>query len=348
VNAPDKVAWLVFAAAFAACGPEATSGDGIPIDTVGRGDDDSVLDESDTSPPTSELLELESLATWGKASGFGGEGHGIDEFSYPSGIALSPDESELYVFDTGNERIKAMTLDGRVLRTWPHPGNACGLGAQSGMAVTPDGTIYIANPNVHGVDGYAPDGSLRFRWRFEGAEGFCRYDGHMHDLVVNDEGHLAVTEPGLGQVQVYTPSGDFLFAFGSSGLGKGQFRWGGAGIAFRDHHYVVSDGVQVLVFDDTGNFISEIKPLPGDTFSSVTLAQAWRGWLFLAATDQDATLYAMAPGGSALHYRRQTTRGNFPGQLNYPFDVAIDSTGRWFMTESYNHRIQVFQGPKPQ
>jgi len=344
VDAHKLVAYLVLAPLWAACGPDSTTGDSILLDIP---DGDSEPDDSDALTPDDEL-DLESLATWGRSSGFGGEGHGLDEFSYPAGIALSPDESELYVFDSNNNRIKAMTRDGLVLRTWNHhPASTCG-DFGSGIAVTPDGTIYVANNRLHGVDGYAPDGSLRFQWKFVGAESFCRYVGHGHDLVVNDEGNIAVTEPGLGQVQVYTPSGDFIFAFGSTGEGKGQFHWGGAGIAFRDGQYVVSDNDQVLLFDRAGIFLREIAPLPGDTFVGVsTFTQAWRGWLFLAASDTPATIYAMAPGGSLLKYRWQASGGNFPGQLNSPYDVAIDSTGRWFMTELYNHRVQVFQGPKP-
>ncbi len=342
-----RIGVLLTLVGAAACGPkQTTSADGILSDTVVEVDGDSGIDEGEL--PTSEPLELESMATWGKASGFGGEGDGLGEFSYPTGVALSPDESELYVFDSNNSRIKAMALDGRVLRTWAHPRPTCSGGA-SGIAVTSDGTIYVANDKVHGVAGYAPDGNLRFGWPFEGTQGFCAYDGHGHDLVINDEGNVAVTEPGLGQVQVYTPSGTFLFAFGSLGDGKGQFHWGGAGIAFHEHEYVVSDSDQVLLFDRSGNFLREIAPLAGEAFVGVTtFTQAWRGWLFLAASDTPATFYAMAPGASVLQYRWQANGGNFPGQLNSPFDVAIDSTGRWFMTELYNHRVQVFQGPKPQ
>ncbi len=342
--------WLVLVSALGACAPEPTaSGDGILVDTSVSGDTDSHVDESDTPEPTIKPLELVPLTTWGRSSGFGGEGHGLDEFSYPAGIALSPDESELYVFDSNNNRIKAMTLDGRVLRTWSHhPPSTCG-DYGSGIAVTPDGTIYIANNKVHGVDGYAPDGTLRYQWQFEGVAGFCTYVGHGHDLVINDDGNVAVTEAGLGQVQVYTPTGDFLFAFGSIGDGKGQFHWGGAGIAFRGDQYVVSDNDQVLLFDTSGNFLREIAPLPEEPFVGVaTFAQAWQGWLFLAASDTPATIYAMPPRASLLQYRWQATGGNFPGQLNSPYDVAIDGAGRWFMTELYNHRIQVFQGPRPQ
>jgi hypothetical protein len=140
-----------------------------------------------------------------------------------------------------------------------------------------------------------------------------------------------------------------LFAFGSIGRGKGQFHWGGAGIAFRNHQYIVADSDQVLVFDSSGNFVEYIVPLPGETFVGVSsFAQAWRGWLFLAASDTPAVLYAMGVGDGVLRYRWEASRGNFPGQLNVPFDVAIDSTGRWFVSEMYNHRIQVFQGPKAQ
>lgn len=326
------------------CGPPATSAaEGLSDGSEVDGDTDS----SEIPATDADSLELVSIGTWGRAGGFGGEGAGSDEFSYPSGIALSPDESTIYVFDSNNERIKALTTEGSIVRMWGHPGRTCG-GASSGIAVSPSGLIYIANDKIHGVSAYEPNGDLRYEWGLEGVEGYCRYSGHMHDFAFNDDGHVAVTEPGLGQVQVFTSSGDFVLSFGSNGEEKGQFHWGGAGIAFRDQRYIVSDSDQILVFDKAGNFLREISPPPGERFVGVTsLNQEWNGWLFLAASDAPATFYALVPESDVVRYRWQVPRGNFPGELDSPFDAAIDSTGRWFVSELYNHRVQVLQGPKP-
>ncbi len=49
------------------------------------------------------------------------------QFAMPDGLALSADESELFICDSGNGRIVVMSTDGDYLRQWGQTGRDLGL-----------------------------------------------------------------------------------------------------------------------------------------------------------------------------------------------------------------------------
>jgi DNA-binding beta-propeller fold protein YncE len=100
---------------------------------------------------------------------FGGFADGLGEkaqFNEPSGLALGPD-GNLYVADTGNQRIRVLSLQGEVTTlagsgTTPivdtsyflggfqdGPGLSAKFNFPSGIAVSADGTVYVADTYNH-------------------------------------------------------------------------------------------------------------------------------------------------------------------------------------------------------
>ena len=194
------------AASLDGCGgPDATSAsDTLDASDSANSDSDVADAEDDFSGEQSpyEPFDMQPVAAWGRLHGLGGEGHELRDFSYPSGIALSKDESEIYVYDKGNLRIKVLDREGETIRTWPHPVASC-VSAGDTIAVALDGTVLVSDSGQHEMVGYSPTGDEVFRWPIVNAGPFCGGTQHAHPLVVGPSGELYVAEINAGQIHQY-------------------------------------------------------------------------------------------------------------------------------------------------
>ena len=77
-----------------------------------------------------------------------------DEFKYPNGIALSPDEKKLYVSDTTKAAIRVFDLDGTTLRNGRE---FCSVRIPDGMAVDASGRVWSTSSG--GVSVYDETGA---------------------------------------------------------------------------------------------------------------------------------------------------------------------------------------------
>ena len=114
-------------------------------------------------------------------------------------------------------------------QTWDKATNPA-LDAVSGIALGPDGDLYVVSQFASEILVLDPDGNLVRRWGERGAG-----DGQFH-FVTNgnqniDVGGIAVAKDGTvyvadtfnRRIQAFDPNGHFLRAWGSYGTGDGQF-----------------------------------------------------------------------------------------------------------------------------
>ena len=98
------------------------------------------------------------------------------QFNTPRGIAFAPDGS-LYVADSRNHRIQHLHADGTVIKVWgsfadQSTGNAP-IGTFNepwGVAVGPDGSVYVSDTWNHRIQKFSPDGTPIKMW---GVFGTC-------------------------------------------------------------------------------------------------------------------------------------------------------------------------------
>ena len=113
---------------------------------------------------------------------FGSLGHGDGQLwresnRGPTGIAVSPD-GFVYVSDTWNYRVQKFTLDGKFVAKWgtyvnlvtgPQGGDRSGLYGPRGIAVGPNGDLYVTDTGNGRVVVYGPDGTFRREFGSKGA-----------------------------------------------------------------------------------------------------------------------------------------------------------------------------------
>jgi len=147
----------------------------------------------------------------------------------PRNLEVAPDGT-LYVLDTGSHRVLHLSTEGDILNSWGEFGTTeSGGGAGGtfnepwGIAIGPDGNIFIADTWNHRIQKFTPDGAFLTSWgRFGQRETPDAFWG-PRDVAVDDHGHVYVSDTGNKRIVVFDSDGQFLTEFGDIGLGDGDF-----------------------------------------------------------------------------------------------------------------------------
>jgi len=143
-------------------------------------------------------------------------------FDRPTGVAVSPDGSKVYVVDTGglaSSHHVVVVLDsisGKVLQTIGSRGSKPGqFNLPLLDAVAPDGTLYVVDGGNFRVEVFNPDGSFKFKFgsvgRLPGQ--FARPKG----IATDPQGNIYVVDTAFGNFQIFNPKGQLLMFIGNRG-----------------------------------------------------------------------------------------------------------------------------------
>ena len=285
-----------------------------------------------------------------------GKGKAGGQFSAPRGIAVGPDGT-ITVVDQLNYRVQQFTPDGTFLRQWGGSGtgpdkfgqiNGYAFGP-TGLAIAPDGTIFIADTWNHRIAAFTPDGKPLRQWGsfFNGQENPAALPQRTGDfygprgIAVGPDGLLYVTDTGNSRVQVFDQSGKFVRAFGALGTGPGQMD-NPVGIAARpDGTIAVADtnNARVLLFSAAGQFQ---RALPVPDWATVRGLEAYIGFL------PNGNLLVPSPTGNRLI--ELTTDGQTvrtltgaAGDLRKPvaFALAPDGKTAYVINDETNTVVKV-------
>lgn len=297
------------------------------------------------NPPPRFLLE------WGQ------RGKGEGEFSACVGIAVGKND-DVYTAEFRNQRVQKFTSEGKFLSTFPVQQHA------GGVAVDPEGNVYVAHWNSNKVAAYSPSGDLLREWGKKGTE-----DGEFQlpgSIAFGPDGLLYVPDQGNSRVQKFTTEGKFVGKWGEHGKEPGQFGGNvGPGGRFA--------GPQFVAFDRAGNvyttdaamdrvqkFTPEGKLLsywgsdsaePGG-FGPAPLnkdGSPGQGGPISICVDQNDRVWVSATNNRVQQFTNEGKylrgiggEGTEPGQFHLPHGIALDSRGCLYVSDTMNGRIQKF------
>jgi predicted membrane-bound mannosyltransferase/sugar lactone lactonase YvrE len=288
---------------------------------------------------------------------FGTEGSEPGQFQRPRGIAIAPDGT-LYVADTENHRIQHLDQDGKPLHVWGSFADLAQGAAPGGtffepwgLAVAPDGSVYVADTWNHRIQKFSPEGEFLTMWGFFGqAERPDAFWG-PRDVVIDEEGRIIVSDTGNKRIVIFGPDGESIAEFGEEGFALGQF-YEPVGLALD------TDG-NLYVADTWNQRIQSFSP---DSLGSFQSLNSWDvfGWYgqsldnkpFLAADDQ-VHIFATDPEGvRILEFTSEGEIVRYWGDYSLGNDgfslvggIEVDSQGDVWVTDAGNHRIMHFSLP---
>jgi DNA-binding beta-propeller fold protein YncE len=253
---------------------------------------------------------------------FGSYGTKGGQFVEPNGIAVDQESGDVYVMDSGNERVEKFTSDGAFLLAW-------GWGVADGH--TP--ALQTCTRAAHCFGGLDGTGAGQFGF----AEGLA-VDNDPHSASHHD---VYVVDIDSYRVEKFSPAGRFLLMFGgavnasarergevsgegvcpvlpgdrctigTSGSASGQFD-------FRDEGNFIAVGTGGMIYVGDHNRVQEFSP-NGTYKSQVALVPAVRGGgeeggTLALALDADGGMYVVRYGISGV--QRYTPGGQLVQTLD--------------------------------
>ncbi len=148
--------------------------------------------------------DLKSIATFGQAPDTTKAPGPFDLFG-PRDAAIDA-QGNVWVTDTGNDRIQVFTLRGEFVKSVGAGGRGEGqFDEPVGIDIGRDGAIYVADMYNRRVQVLNPDGSFRSQFEVAGWGGQGVEDKPY--LAVLDDGRVAVSLPQAGLVRIYPAGG---------------------------------------------------------------------------------------------------------------------------------------------
>jgi glucose/arabinose dehydrogenase len=156
------------------------------------------------------------IREWG-----GRYGSGEDQMRSPAGIALDQ-EGNVYVADTGNNRIQVFYSNGTLIREWGgRYGNTSSdeMRFPEGIAVDQEGNVYVADTGNNRIQVFYSNGTLIREWggRYGSGEGEMRFP---EGIAVDQEGNVYVADTGNNRIQVFYSNGTLIGEWGGGYGGR--------------------------------------------------------------------------------------------------------------------------------
>lgn len=178
------------------------------------------------------------------------------------------------------------------------------------------------------------------------------------DSVVDSTGNLFVTDYYNNRIVKFDKNEQFLGAYGTLGSDVGQFN--------KPSGITIDASDNIFVADTYNNRIVSFKDTNGN--GSIESGEKWKVWGGTVGTDvlQFNKPMGVSIKGNQLYvadtynhriatfepdYEMGTwatfgTKGSQAGQFNAPYDVAVDSQGNLWVSDTFNNRVQEFDQSK--
>jgi tripartite motif-containing protein 71 len=190
---------------------------------------------------------LDQWGSYGDCSVVCADGQVFD----PAGIAVNPTSGNVYVADTGNDRIEEFSSSGTFIRKWGVTGTADGnLKAPKGLWIDGSDNVWVADSGNNRVQKFSATGTFLAKVGTYGT-GNGQLKGPS-DLAIDGDGTLWVVDKSNNRSERFTTAGGYLSQLGSLGLEVRQFN-APIGIDVDSAgRILVTDSVnhRVQVFDD--------------------------------------------------------------------------------------------------
>ncbi|MCB0103378.1 MAG: TIGR03663 family protein [Anaerolineales bacterium] len=281
-------------------------------------------------------------------------------FNAPRSLAFSSDGT-LYVADSRNHRILHLDPQGNVLHQWGTyaDGVVTPIGDGTfnepwGIAVAPDGFVYVADTWNHRIEKFTAEGRFVKAWGTFGQGSAPDAFYGPRGLAVDEQGRVYVTDTGNKRIVVFDADGNYITEFGSAGFEPGQFDEPTSVAIDKNGTVYVTDAwnqrIQTFTRFETEGELTFIPDKQWDVFG--WFGQSLENKPFIAVDDDlhvfitDPESYRVIefdPNGEIV--RVWGDYGNTPSGFALASGVAVDPEGNIWVTDGSFNRIMRFTLP---
>jgi DNA-binding beta-propeller fold protein YncE len=154
------------------------------------------------------------------------EGSGDGQLSTPHSIDVDSNNGNVYLADSGNNRVQKFTTDGEFITKWGSKGTENGqFEGLHDVTIDPTGKfVYTLElGNNHRVQKFTADGQFISWWAYEETGGEKSYKD-PHQLAIDSSGNVYLPDKGGAKVLKFDSNGKFITKWGSEGTGNSQFK----------------------------------------------------------------------------------------------------------------------------
>jgi DNA-binding beta-propeller fold protein YncE len=278
---------------------------------------------------------------------WGSSGTANGQFNDHWGIAVDS-SGNVYVADSGNDRIQKFTSTGTFITKWGSYGADSGLfSSPRSVAVDSLGNVYVTDSSNHRIQKFTSTGTFVTKWGFSGGgSGYLQFKYPL-GIAVDTLDNVYVADTSNHRIQKFSSNGASITDWGSSGSGDGQFSYpGGVAVDSSGNVYVAdTHNHRIQKFNSNGTFLSK--------WGSEGSGDGQFRYPGGIAIDSSGNLYVADTYNRIQKFNSNGTfltkwgsSGSGDGQFLYPqsmVGMAIDSSGNIYVADTYNDRIQKFK-----
>ncbi len=275
---------------------------------------------------------------------FGNRGSGVGQFFAPGDIALDK-EGNIYVLDTGNNRVQKFDPGGNFLMWFGGAGKEEGkFNNPSSIAVDDSGNIYISDTTNNRVQKFDPGGDVLLI--LKGGEGDKRFH-FPRGVFVNKQG-IYVADSGFAtftirnRLRLFNQKGEELkeIKLKELSLDK-EFDPQDLAVDDEGNIYVTDRGLsQVEIFDKDGDLLRVFGRKgrkPAEFFDPTGIYLDTEGNIYVADSGNNRIQKFDNRGNYSLQYG---TIGTESGRFDYPRGIVLDSQDNIYIADKNNNRVQ--------
>lgn len=266
------------------------------------------------------------------SSGWGITGAGRGELRSPIALALSGER--VFVADFDNDRVQVFWRSGESITEWGTTGAEPGqFRGPAGVAVGPDGSVYVSDHYNHRVQRFAADGRYLSGWPV--GDGVAAPFG----IAVDARARVYTTDLDASRVAVWSSDGAPLATWGARGHGPGQMiePWGIAVDGDGDVWVADHGNHRIQQFSGDGEWLGawgEVGRGEGQLIGPMGLAIARDGSVYVTDLVGDRVRRFTRAGEVLARWGAAAGLGPSPAP-----GVALDAAGDLFFADPTRARI---------
>ncbi len=277
-------------------------------------------------------------------TGVGSLGTGDGQLNDPGGIAIDS-AGDLWVLDTGNDRVQELNERGEYLRQFGSEGSGDGqFDEPLAITIGAGGDVWVLDSGNSRVEEFSPEGVYLSQFALQVPdEGLLK---RPEGMAMDAHGNVWISDTYKGRLVVFNGSGEYIKTVGSEGSEPGQIGEP-EGLAIDPHGAVwVADwkNDRVEEFNEDGEYVQKFGARgegDGELELPFGIALDSQGDVLVGDVGDDS-IEEFSQTGEFLDRFGEAGTGSGQLDLGAPMGMAVNGSGDIWVADSYHNRLEEF------